>query len=154
MMSRIHKQMAKKDEGFTLIELLVVMIIIGILAAIAIPIFLSQRAKAEDSAAKADVSTLGKEIATYFVDGTDMPTVGVDGGDPVHYLVNGVDVGKRSTNVVIDSIDPAEGTAAAATIWCVSVSNPSGDVAKTAGYKYSAVGGLEEGTCSGTPPTT
>ena len=62
-----------RDDGFTLIELLVVMIIIGILASIAIPVFLSQRAKAHDASTKADVSHLAKEVATYFVDGTASP---------------------------------------------------------------------------------
>ncbi len=70
MLARIHKSMKDKDEGFTLIELLVVMIIIGILAAIAIPVFLNQRKKAVDTGVKSDVTNAGKNIAAYYVDGT------------------------------------------------------------------------------------
>src|SRR3712207_4499873 len=75
MIARIQKSMQEKDKGFTLIELLVVMIIIGILAAIAIPVFLNQRKKAVETAAKSDVSTIGKEIAAYYVDGTGALTL-------------------------------------------------------------------------------
>ena len=66
MLARIRK--AQDEEGFTLIELLVVIIIIGILAAIAIPVFLNQRKKGFDAQAKADARNLGTLEETYFTD--------------------------------------------------------------------------------------
>ena len=59
------RQRAGDEGGFTLIELLVVILIIGILAAIAIPAFLSQTSKASDSAAKTQVGTLQTTMETY-----------------------------------------------------------------------------------------
>ena len=53
------------EGGFTLIELLVVILIIGILAAIAIPAFLSQTSKGNDSAAKTQVGTLQTTIEAF-----------------------------------------------------------------------------------------
>lgn len=152
MIARIRKSIENKDQGFTLIELLVVMIIIGILAAVAIPIFLNQRKKAEDSAAKADVSTLGKEIATYWVDGTSMPSIVVSGNQ---YFMNDASdpdnlIGNQSNNV---QLVPGTPTGTNATDWCVAVYNLQGDVAK-AGYQYSATGGLAEGACSQSVPTS
>jgi prepilin-type N-terminal cleavage/methylation domain-containing protein len=68
MLARIRKSMDEKDSGFTLIELLVVMIIIGILAAIAIPIFLNQRKKAVDSSIKSDMKNVASAIESWAVD--------------------------------------------------------------------------------------
>jgi type IV pilus assembly protein PilA len=56
------------DHGFTLIELLVVIIIIGILAAIAIPVFLNQRKKGWDAQAKSDARNLASIQEGYIVD--------------------------------------------------------------------------------------
>lgn len=74
MLARIRKAQEERDGGFTLIELLVVIIIIGILAAIAIPVFLNQRKKATESSMKSDLRTVANEMETYYTDNNTYPT--------------------------------------------------------------------------------
>ena len=71
---RLQEKRANGEEGFTLIELLVVIIIIGILAAIAIPVFLNQRKKGWDSAIKSDLRNAATAQETVFTDNSTYTT--------------------------------------------------------------------------------
>jgi type IV pilus assembly protein PilA len=67
-MSHQIQRRIKEEMGFTLIELLVVILIIGILAAIAIPSFLNQRGKATDAKYKSAARTAQTAMETWFTD--------------------------------------------------------------------------------------
>ena len=68
MLARLTKMQEENEEGFTLIELLVVIIIIGILATIAIPVFLNQRKKGYDAGIKSDLRNAATAEETWLTD--------------------------------------------------------------------------------------
>ena len=67
MINRLRVR-AQSESGFTLVELLVVMLILGLLAAIAIPAFFNQRTKAQDAEAKTTVKTAQTALETFATD--------------------------------------------------------------------------------------
>jgi type IV pilus assembly protein PilA len=72
MHETINRLRAKKaDEGFTLIELLVVVVIIGVLVAIAVPVYLNYRKGAADKSAQSDVRGAVSAVEQYYTDNSN-----------------------------------------------------------------------------------
>ncbi|WP_084129863.1 DUF2510 domain-containing protein [Demequina sp. NBRC 110055] len=132
---------AKRRSGAT-VALIVVgialgaLMIIGLLAAIAIPLFLNQRSEAEEAAAKADAATLGMEIATFSVETMSQPDVEWDGAN---YLVGTADWGyvtvPASAGVTLASFT-VDGTD-----FCVATSSKNSIV------HFDSLSGVGDGPC-------
>ena len=105
MLARIRKAAEEREGGFTLIELLVVIIIIGILAAIAIPVFLNQRQKGYDAQAKSDLRNMATAEETYLTDNnvytSTMTDLTAAGFKPSQSVSNRTATGTADTGYVL-----------------------------------------------------
>ena len=145
--SRLRQAMNERDKGFTLIELLVVVIIIGILAAVAIPVFLNQRKKAVDSGIKSDLKNAALTVETWITDNPQSPitpdtTTGA--GGPVAAVAGGnilADFNASPGNTITLTAGASTGT------YRLTGQNPNSSEAGNAAecYEYvSDAGGLND----------
>jgi type IV pilus assembly protein PilA len=155
MLARLHKRLDKEEEGFTLIELLVVIIIIGILAAIAIPVFLSQRSKGYDASMKSDLRTVAQEVESANVDNQDYTLTnfaGAKAAAAATITAPSGNVGSTTTNTVrLSAGNTITWVAASTSAFCLKATSSK---TSTSWYYSSDNGGLlpSGSTCTAGAP--
>lgn len=125
-----RRQNISHQNGFTLIELLVVILVIGVLAAIAIPSFLNQREKAQDACAKSLLMSARTAMETYLTDNNNYLGVNLT---ELHTIEQVIPTGGScNSNFLITIGDAGAGDCAgvpAAPSYCVGVRSAAGGVA-------------------------
>jgi len=147
MLQKLRRR-AEEEKGFTLIELLVVILIIGILAAIAIPAFLNQRGKAYDAAAKSQVKTAQTAMETYATDHNGTYTSNKSDLVAIEPTLGDTGTGSSLTTVTGTSTTGYTLTSTAASTGdAFTLKDTSGTVTRTCA---AGTGGGSPGGCSGT----
>jgi type IV pilus assembly protein PilA len=139
MLTNIYSPL-KKEQGFTLLELLVVIIVIGILAAIAIPLFLDQRKLAVDASVKSDVRNTATQVQTWLA-----ANPGTVASDATAYTAAGGKLVATGSNTVGVSV-LSDGSY----LVCGYVNNAKTFTTANAAYVFdSSTGKFGTGTCTG-----